>query len=73
MRAVKFCTNNENTLKNEIFLNKFISEKPKEIWKEVRKIKGNITSSKCIDGHSNPHDVVKIFNSKYRPVLDKSD
>ena len=72
-RAVKFCKNNENMLKKEILLSKFISKKPKEFWKEVRRIKGSITNSKCIDGHSNPHDVVKIFDSKYRTVLDNSD
>ena len=59
--------------KKEILLNKFISKKPKELWKEVRRIEGSITSSKSIDGHSNPHDVVKIFDSKYRTAYDSSD
>ena len=60
-------------LKKGVLLNKFISKKPKEFWNEVRRIKGSITNSKSVDGHSNPHDVVKIVDSKFRTVQDNSE
>ena len=60
-------------LKKEILLNKFTSKKPKDFWKEVRRNKCSVANSKCIHGHSNPHDVVKIFDNKYRTVLDNSE
>ena len=72
-RVVKFCKNNENMFKKEILLNKFILKKNKEFWKEVRRFKGSITKSRYIDGHSNPHDFVEFFDSKYRTTLDNSD
>ena len=50
-----------------------LSIKNKELWKEVGMIKGSITNSKCIDGHSNPHDVVNNLYSKFRTVLINSD
>ena len=72
-RAVKFCKNNEKMLRKEILLKKLICKNHKEFWKEVRRIKGNITNSKSIEGQSNPSDVVKIFDTKYRTALDNSE
>ena len=71
--AAKLCKNNEKMLKKEILLSRFISIKPQKNWEEVRRIKGSIINSKYTDGHSNLHDVVKIFDCKYRTVLDNSD
>ena len=51
-RAMKLCKNVENALKKENLLNKFISKKTKEFWKEVRRNKDNITNGKSIDGHN---------------------
>ena len=59
--------------KKEILLNDFISKKTMEFQKDVRRIKDDITNSKCKDGHLILHDVVKTFDSKYRTVLDNSD
>ena len=48
-------------------------KKIKEFWKELRKIKGNTTVSRCIDGTSILQDTVKIFDRKYKEVLDNSE
>ena len=39
----------------------------------MRKIKGNTTVSRCIDGTSILQDTVKNFDRKYKEVLDKSE
>ena len=70
---MKFCKNNENWLKRKSYLANLFVKKPNNFGKKIRRIKGSITNSKGIDGHSNPHDVVKIFDSKYLTVLDNSD
>ena len=60
-------------LKNDILLNKFISKQPKEFWSEVRRIEGPINNTKRTDGHSNPSDIFKNFDSKYRTILYTSE
>ena len=71
--ALKFCRRNELRIKKAILLSKFEQKKTKEFWKEVRKIKGNTTVSRCIDGTSILQDTVKIFDRKYKEVLDNSE
>ena len=39
----------------------------------MRRNKACLTNSKSIDEHSNPRDVIKNFDSKYRAVLDKCE
>ena len=39
----------------------------------MRKIKGNTTSSRCIDGTSISQDTVKKFDLKYNEVLHNSE
>ena len=43
------------------------------MWKEVRKLKGNTTFSRRIDGTSIIQDTVNIFDRKYKEVLDNSE
>ena len=51
----------------------YAKKKTKEFWKEVRKIKGNTTVSRCLDDTSISQDTVNIFDRKYREVLDNSE
>ena len=68
--ALKFCKNNELYLKKQILLSRFNAKNSKSFWNEVRKIKGKVTNSKCIDGTSDTSEIVNIFNIKYRETLD---
>ena len=39
----------------------------------MRKVEGNTTVSRCIDGTSNLQDIVNIFDRKYKEVLVNSE
>ena len=68
--ALKFCKNNELRLRKELLLSKFKSNNSKSFYKEVRKIKGTVTNSRCIDGTCDTNEIVNIFNEKYKSILD---
>ena len=72
-KALKFCRRNELRIKKEILLTKFKNKHSKHFWKEVRKMKGSVAPSRCIDGTSDIHDVVKIFDEKYSKILNNSE
>jgi len=71
--ALKFCRSNEMYLKKQKFLSKLRARNSKSFWNEVRKIKGGITNSRCIDGTSDSAEIVNILNNKYRDILDNSE
>ena len=48
-------------------------KKTNDFWKEVIKVKGNTTVSRCIDGISIIQDTVKNFDKVYQEVLDNSE
>ena len=53
-----------------------LSSKPKSLiffWKEVRKIKGKVKNSRCIDGKSNLKGVVEKFDKKYNKILKNNE
>ena len=51
----------------------FKTKKCKYFWREVRKIKGKVKNSRCIDETSNLKDVVEIFNKKCNKLLNDSE
>ena len=59
---------------NEHFCSLHLSNRIlKNFGKKWEKIKGNTTVSRCIDGTSILQETVKIFDRKYKEVLDKSE
>ena len=72
--ALKECKKNEITIKKNILLNKFSCRSKTIFWKEVRKVGGNPQpKSQCIDGRTNPKDIISVFDEKFMKVLNDSD
>ena len=68
--ALKYCRNNEMKIRKENLLAKLNSTKKSLFWNEVRKIKGkNSNSLAYIDGKSDPNEVAKLFDTKYKKIL----
>ena len=68
--ALKYCRNNEMKIRKENLLAKLNSTNKSLFWKEVRKIKGkNSNLLAYIDGKSDPKKIAKLFDSKYKNIL----
>ena len=65
-----FCRKNEQKIRKEIIFEKFSHDRSC-FWREIRKAKGNLNNQiSCIDGKCNSEDIIKIFDDKYRKILD---
>ena len=71
--ALKYCKENEKQIKHEVLLGKFENANKTQFWKEISKINGSGTSNTIqIDSETSAEKTVKIFDDKYKRVLDDS-
>ena len=71
--ALKHCKDNEKRIKHEILLTKFGNANKTQFWKEISKINSTGNSNTIqIDSETSAENTVKIFDDKYRRILDDS-
>ena len=62
--ALRYCKFNKNIIRREILMSKLQENNKLTVWKEFRILNGKcIITSICIDGESNPDEILKIFNN----------
>ena len=70
--ALNYCKKNELEIKKKNVLKSYSSKN--EFWKQIRSIKKrNQSNLPCIDGENNSQDIIRIFENKYKAVLDCRD
>lgn len=71
-QALEFCRVNEETIRNEMMIEKLESKDYKGLWNEVDKIrKAHVPLVNRIDGECDPKSMVDIFSGRYKVIFDK--
>jgi len=73
-KALKYCRNHEEQIRNDILLDSFRAKNSKKFWTEINKRRGN--DKNCvnqIDGINDPVLIANIFKNKFSSITGNSD